>query len=512
MLTVVPNAARRLLLPALITLALPGCATKEYVQQELAWVNTRLEGIENTLGHADKRINANTGRLKATEDRLGKAENDAAALDRKLGATQSELEGTNRNLAGLLVGLNAANLRIDSNVEKIQAAEQRLVRVQEDAVVINRRLDETQADLAGARQDLAGLVTGLKDAHARIDAHAASLARGMERLDAVEIAPQAAVTLGEVAVMPAPSAVPPAVPPAMASADAPPAAPVAAQARPPVAEPGRASGLLGNEMQERLNRVGVLIDEVHRRINVNTSGLQSAKMRIDELEAGLAATGQRGEASDAALKAAQEQIASAQGQLADADRRIGANTHALEQMGSHIDATAADLKAANTRLEETRQRVGELGEQLARNEAADAAVSATAKEALERALAAGKLAEGRLLMETVLSESVGFQFEQAGLGESARLALHAFADKLKAENQGVYIEIQGYTDDTGPATSNLRLSRQRAEAVRDFLHGEAGLPLHRLALAAYGESRPVADNKTREGRVLNRRVVLVVLK
>jgi outer membrane protein OmpA-like peptidoglycan-associated protein len=153
-----------------------------------------------------------------------------------------------------------------------------------------------------------------------------------------------------------------------------------------------------------------------------------------------------------------------------------------------------------------------VGERLARNEAADVVASATAKEALERAQAAGKLVEGRLLAETVLSEEIGFDFEHAALNDASRQTLTAFADKLKAENQGVYIEVQGHTDDTGPAESNRRLAQQRAEAVRDFLHREAGIPLHRLTVAAYGETRPVADNKTREGRIKNRRVVLVVLK
>jgi len=223
------------------------------------------------------------------------------------------------------------------------------------------------------------------------------------------------------------------------------------------------------------------------------------------VETDLAAAGKQNAESAEALKAAQSQIASAQDQLAGADKRIEENTHALAVMGPHIDATDADLKAATAKLDA-------LGEQLARNDTADATMSATAQDALDRAKAAGKLAEGRFMMETLLSESIGFPLERAGLSESARLALLAFADKLKMDNQSVYIEIQGHTDNTGSAETNLRLSRQRAEAVRDFLHQQAGIPLHRLAVAAYGESRPVADNKTREGRIKNRRVVLVVLK
>jgi outer membrane protein OmpA-like peptidoglycan-associated protein len=153
------------------------------------------------------------------------------------------------------------------------------------------------------------------------------------------------------------------------------------------------------------------------------------------------------------------------------------------------------------------------GERLARNEIEAGKVSATAREALERARQAGKLAEGKLVFETTLTNEVAnFDFQEAQLNEAARNQLNEFAKRLKAENRGAFIEIQGYTDSSGPAEINLRLSRERAMAVRDYLHQEAGIPLHLLAVAAYGETRPIADNSSREGRGKNRRVVLVVLR
>lgn len=452
----------RLLLPALVALSLTGCATKEFVQQEVALVNKRIAGLEGLLDQAGQRINANVARIQASEGRLGKAEADAAALNGRLDQTQVDLAGATRNLAGLQVGLNEASQRIDVHAVEIAAAQQRLGTVEQR--------------LGAASQRVEGAMVSLAQADARLAA-----------LEAVK-----AAGTGTEPAAPAASAETPPQPPTPSAAPA----------------PGQAT--VG--LQERLARVGVLIDEVHRRINVNTSTLQSASLRIGALETGLAAAGKRGEESDAALKAAQEGIVAVQGQLAGAGQRIDANTHALEQMGRHIDAAKGGLQTANTRLDEAEKRLGELGAKLARNDAADAEVSATAKEALERALAAGKLAEGKLLAETVLTEEVGFGLERTRLSDEARQALATFAERLKAENQGVFIEIQGHTDNTGSTETNLRLSRQRAEAVRDYLHLEAGLPLHRLTVAAYGEARPVADNKTREGRIKNRRVVLVVLK
>lgn len=139
--------------------------------------------------------------------------------------------------------------------------------------------------------------------------------------------------------------------------------------------------------------------------------------------------------------------------------------------------------------------------------------SQTAREALDRAVAAGKLAEGKLLYETVLSDDqVTFGFDKASLGEGAADALARFAEELKAGDENVFVEIQGHTDATGSPAYNLRLGEQRAEAVRRALNGDHGLPLHRLSVISYGEDVPVADNGTREGRAKNRRVVLVVLK
>jgi outer membrane protein OmpA-like peptidoglycan-associated protein len=133
------------------------------------------------------------------------------------------------------------------------------------------------------------------------------------------------------------------------------------------------------------------------------------------------------------------------------------------------------------------------------------------QDALGRATAAGKLAEGKFLYEMVLSDdSVKFSRDSAKLSKEAAQRLQDFADKLKADNRNVYLEIQGHTDATGSNTINQRLGEERAEAVRLFMN-EHGVPLNRMATISYGEKDPVADNKTRNGRAQNRRVVLVVM-
>ena len=135
----------------------------------------------------------------------------------------------------------------------------------------------------------------------------------------------------------------------------------------------------------------------------------------------------------------------------------------------------------------------------------------TTRDALDRANAAGKLAEGKFLYSVVLSDdSVKFPVDGTQLSPEAIARLTDFAQKLKSDNKNVYLEIQGYTDNTGTPAGNLRLGQDRAEAVRRFMSLQ-GVALNRMSTISYGEDQPVAPNTTRAGRAQNRRVVLVVL-
>lgn len=138
-------------------------------------------------------------------------------------------------------------------------------------------------------------------------------------------------------------------------------------------------------------------------------------------------------------------------------------------------------------------------------------VEGTAGEALQRANAAHKLAEGKFLYEVVLSDdSVKFPTDRYALSPEAEARLAELAQRLKAENRNVYLEIQGHTDATGDEGYNENLGEARAEAVRRYL-AKQGVALNRMATISYGEESPVAPNETPEGRSQNRRVAIVVL-
>ena len=167
----------------------------------------------------------------------------------------------------------------------------------------------------------------------------------------------------------------------------------------------------------------------------------------------------------------------------------------------------------NTRVDEVQGQVEEAQTRLDTHDTQIGEASRTAQEALKRAQDAGKLAEGKFLYETVLTdEKVKFGFDTSDLSPEAEAALDEFANQLKGDNRNVYVEIQGHTDSVGSETYNEELGLLRAEAVRRYLSQQHKFPLHRINIISYGEGAPVSDNSSRDGRSQNRRVALVVLQ
>lgn len=138
-------------------------------------------------------------------------------------------------------------------------------------------------------------------------------------------------------------------------------------------------------------------------------------------------------------------------------------------------------------------------------------IDRTAQDALERAIAAGKLAEGKFLYSVTLTDdAVKFASGRWGLSSEAQKNLGELVGRLKGDNRDAYLEIQGHTDDTGSAAMNHALGLRRAEAVRLYLYN-LGVPLNRMATISFGEDKPVASNADDAGRAVNRRVVVMVL-
>ncbi|WP_428313024.1 OmpA family protein [Hydrocarboniphaga sp.] len=110
--------------------------------------------------------------------------------------------------------------------------------------------------------------------------------------------------------------------------------------------------------------------------------------------------------------------------------------------------------------------------------------------------------------DTIVLRGVNFDFDKASLTVNAKTILDGVADGLTAAPD-VQVEVGGHTDSKGSDAYNQKLSERRAESVMEYLVGR-GIDPGRITSAGYGETQPVADNETDEGRELNRRVELKI--
>jgi outer membrane protein OmpA-like peptidoglycan-associated protein len=154
--------------------------------------------------------------------------------------------------------------------------------------------------------------------------------------------------------------------------------------------------------------------------------------------------------------------------------------------------------------------VDQLSSQVASLNTQVAAANAAAQQASMKADEAGRKAAGDFAHQVLFTDdTIQFETAKSDLSQEDQTKLTAFADKLKSDNQNVYIQIQGHGDAKGTPKYNMALGERRAEAVQRYLIDQ-GIPLHRMSTISYGEEKPKAPNDTPEGREMNRRAVLVV--
>ena len=106
--------------------------------------------------------------------------------------------------------------------------------------------------------------------------------------------------------------------------------------------------------------------------------------------------------------------------------------------------------------------------------------------------------------------AVHFKFDSYQLTPEARESLDHLASQIK-DRENFVLEIQGFADWVGSDAYNNQLTQKRADSVRRYLAEQHNIPLFRMHILGFGEVRPVADNRTRDGRAENRRVEIRLL-
>lgn len=185
-------------------------------------------------------------------------------------------------------------------------------------------------------------------------------------------------------------------------------------------------------------------------------------------------------------------------------------TREVGEVNQKVDTLNAEVEKTQERVTRNEVRIDDVSKE---SQAGIAEAKGSAQQALVRATEAERAAKGKLIYTVTLSnDKVTFPLNRAAVSPEARQMIDEAIAQLMAENRGVFFEIEGHTDSTGPEAYNLKLGEDRAEAVRNYMHDQHNIALSRMELISYGEAKPVVDNKTRANRAQNRRVVIKVLE
>jgi outer membrane protein OmpA-like peptidoglycan-associated protein len=218
-------------------------------------------------------------------------------------------------------------------------------------------------------------------------------------------------------------------------------------------------------------------------------------------------------------------------QFAEDARALSSQRQEAERIQKEKDAAAARAKAAaeaqasaeaQRQAELTAAKEAQMKAEAEAKQAAEQAKAQAAREEAERAKAATAALRAQLLQQlnsvlqttdsarglVVNMADVLFDFGKYNLKSDAQIRLAKLTGIIQA-HPGLRLAIEGHTDNVGGDEANMRLSQQRADAVRDFLV-QQGLAQDTLTAVGLGKAEPVADNNTSEGRQKNRRVEIVV--
>jgi len=192
------------------------------------------------------------------------------------------------------------------------------------------------------------------------------------------------------------------------------------------------------------------------------------------------------------------------------------------EVNDKVDSMGRSLEETQERTRKNEGRIGEVDQKAQQAQSSADQANSAAGQARQEATAARSEANTkfdaidktnkRLVYEVVLSEDSGnFKFGKTLLPDEAKSKLDQMVAQLKQDPKNVFIEIEGHTDNVGDKIINEKIGLERATAVQRYLYEQYQIPLHKMSVISYGEEKPIAPNKTKDGRAQNRRVVIKVL-
>ena len=186
-------------------------------------------------------------------------------------------------------------------------------------------------------------------------------------------------------------------------------------------------------------------------------------------------------------------------------------TQSVEETQERTRKNEGAINDVNTKAQAA-QGAADAAQQAANSAGNDAKAAGARANAVGEKTDALDKASKRLVYTVVISEDEGqFKFGKTDLPDEAKAKIDEVINKLKADPNGAFIEIEGHTDNVGGKLVNEKIGMERAEVVKRYLFEQHQIPLHKMNVISYGEEKPVAPNKTKAGRAQNRRVVIKVL-
>jgi len=190
---------------------------------------------------------------------------------------------------------------------------------------------------------------------------------------------------------------------------------------------------------------------------------------------------------------------------ADQDKQIAEHGKNIEELDRSASRTREQLKDTDAKAVAAGEAAAKADQKAdGAWKAADGAKS-LAQQGLDANAQLARTVDAMNKYQVLKTETVLFAVNQSVLTEDAKAQLEELAKSTEGLDRYV-IEVQGFTDKTGSPTINDRLSQSRAQEVARYLANEHKIPVRSIALLGEGYAQPVADDKTREGRKLNRRV------
>jgi len=209
----------------------------------------------------------------------------------------------------------------------------------------------------------------------------------------------------------------------------------------------------------------------------------------------------------------EQRVAAAEGKNADQDKAIAAANKEIDEVGADLTKTKerlTDVDSKAVAAGQAAQQAGQRADAAQRSadgakQAADGARTFASEAAQKSAERVVTVVDGTNKFQMMKSETVLFKVNQTKLSDEARGALDEVA-KMAAGQDRYMIEVQGFTDKTGPQQVNEALSQARATEVTRYLVNQHKIPVRAISAIGSGYTAPVGDDKTADGRAMNRRV------